>query len=367
MSVVSFKGVRVLDAGGARFFPFLSWDGLLKKEENSREGGRRGGFLFPGVWDFHVHGGGGFSLASYSLREVRGALRAQYLHGTSALLAALPLMGPEALEECLSCLEEVKGESRPGEAKLLGVYLEGPFINPEKVGGMNARGLAGWSVEGFLALLDRYPGLVRVVTIAPERPEAERIIPALVERGVVVAIGHTQAGEEEAMRAIALGARLATHLFNAMGSFHHRAPGAALTCLLDTRVVVEFIPEKGHLHPLVQQFIVKLRKGEGLLPVSDGTPLSAGGPEETVWMGVKVAKQGRAVVREDGRLFGSAITLLEGLLFLDREGIWALDESVPALLGSASALVGEKAPQVGPGYGGPLYYLSPEGELEVVA
>ncbi len=328
-----------------------------------RAWGREGGLRFPGVWDFHVHGGGGYAFSTGREGDVRRALEAQFLHGTSALLATLPAMTLKSLDEALEVLARVGETPRPGEARLLGVYLEGPFINPEMVGGMDTRALEGWRVDSFLSLLGRYSGLVKVVTVAPERPEARGLIPALVERGVLVSIGHTRAGEEEALAAIALGARLATHLFNAMGPFHHRAPGAALACLLDSRVKVEFIPEEGHLHPMVQRFIVKLKGREGLLPVSDGTPLSAGGPSEAEWMGVRVAKRGGAVVREDGRLFGSAITLLEGLLFLDREGIWPLEDSLPAILENGAALLGEKPP--GLDGEGPVYFLTEDGELRI--
>ena len=327
----------------------------------------KGGLVIPGVWDLHVHGGGGHSFASPHEEEVRGALRAQYMGGTSALVATLPVLPLSSLESVLENLAVVMTSPRPGEARLLGVYLEGPFINPHMVGGMDARGLEGWTVEAFFSLLDRYPGVVKVVTVAPESPQAQEVIPALVERGVVVAIGHTRATEKEAMVAVAMGARLATHLFNAMGPFHHRAPGAALACLLDPRVKVEFIPQEGHLHPLVQEFIVKLKGREGVIPVSDGTPLSAGGPEAMEWMGTRVSKRVGAVVREDGRLFGSAITLLEGLRFLDARGIWSLRDSIPALLENVAALLGMSPPIMGQGYRGPLYRLKREGGLEVVA
>ncbi len=342
---------RLLDGRGMREVSEEAW---------------RGGFLFPGVWDFHVHGGGGYSLASSRDEEIRRALRAQFFHGTSALVATLPAMSRRTLEEALGALDGVKRTPRPGEARVLGAYLEGPFINPQKVGGMDAGALEGWTVETFLSLVDRFPGLVRVVTLAPERPEAQEVIPALVERGVVVSVGHTQAGEEETLRAIALGARLVTHLFNAMGPFHHRAPGGALACLLDHRVKAEFIPEEGHLHPLVQRFIVRLKGPGGLIPVSDGTPLAAGGPREMEWMGTRVTRKGGAVVRRDGRIFGSAISLLEGLRFLDDSDIWPLGESIPALLRNVACLLGEEPPMVEEGYRGPLYLLTEKGDLEIV-
>ena len=324
------------------------------------------GFVFPGVWDFHVHGGGGYSLASSETREVRSALRAQFAGGTSVLLAALPLMAPGPLEACLETLQEVKGSPAPGEARLLGAYLEGPFINPKMVGGMDATALKDWTLRGFLALIDRFIGAVRVVTVAPEIPEAQRLIPALIERGIIVSLGHTLAGEEEAFKAFSLGATLVTHLFNAMTPFHHRAPGLALAALLDPKVTVEFIPEAGHLHPLVQRFIVKLKGPDGLLPVSDGTPLSAGGPEEAIWMGVKVKRRGGSVVREDGRLFGSAITLFQGLLFLDQEGIWSLEDAIPALLKRASLTIGEAPPVIAQDYKGPLFHFSTKEGLTLV-
>jgi N-acetylglucosamine-6-phosphate deacetylase len=350
--------IVILDAEGKRE------EGSWKMGAPFSSGGE--GFIFPGVWDFHVHGGGGYSLASSETREVRSALRAQFVGGTSVLLAALPLVAPGPLETCLETLQEIKRSSMSGEARLLGAYLEGPFINPQMAGGMDAVALKDWTPRVFLALIDRFVDLVRVVTVAPEMPEAQRLIPALVERGILVSLGHTSAGEDEAFKAFSSGASLVTHLFNAMTPFHHRAPGLALAALLDSRVAVEFIPEAGHLHPLVQRFIIKLKGPAGLLPVSDGTPLSAGGPEEALWMGVKVRRKGGSVLREDGRLFGSAITLFQGLLFLDREGIWSLEDSLPALLKGASLLIGEDLPVVGPDYKGPLFHFSPKEGLTLV-
>ncbi len=341
----SREGIPIIDARGLR-----------------AEG--EGGFLFPGLWDIHVHGGGGYAFASLQEEEVRGALRAQFVRGTSALLATLPLLAPEALEASLSVLGDVQMSPREGEARLLGVYLEGPFINPEMVGGME--GVGDWSVEGFLSILDRFGPLVRVVTVAPELPEAKRIIPALVERGVVVSLGHTQATEEEALCAFAWGARLVTHLFNAMSPLHHRAPGVALAALLHPMVTVEFIPEVGHLHPMVQRMIVKLKGPDGLLPISDGSPLAAGGPECMSWMGVEIVKRGGATVRRDGRLFGTAITLFDALLFLDQEGIWPFSVSIPALLRNAARLLGEQ-PAVVTAQGGTIYRFSPGEGLDLIS
>jgi len=204
------------------------------------------------------------------------------------------------------------------------------------------------------------------VTIAPERPEAQELIPILTQKGITVSLGHTSAGEEPAIKAIEMGATLATHLFNAMSTFHHRAPGAALVCLLDPRVTVEFIPETAHLHPIVQKFIVKFKGEEGIIPVSDGTPLSAGGPEEATWLNTKIYRDGKASRREDSRLCGSAITLLEGLKFLEEENILPIDRTIPSLLCNISRLLKVKAPLITHNYTGPLYCLSPGGKLKPV-
>lgn len=358
-NMLVFKDTKVVDAKGASGPANLSWS-ILDREDTLE-----GGLLFPGVWDLHVHGGGGGSLASIEEREVRQALRAQYLYGTSALLATLPIMPPDKTEKCLAALERVMAEQKEKEAQLLGAYLEGPFINPQMAGGMDPSSLDSWDVEALFSLLEKHPGMVRVVTVAPERPEAKEVIAALVKQGIKVAIGHTEAGEADTLRAVELGAILATHIFNAMGKFHHRAPGAALACLLHEDVTVEFVPEEGHLHPLVQRFILKM-KGKGALPISDGTPMAAGGPKQILWMGQKMVRMGGAALKEDGRLFGSAITLLEGLLHLDAKGIWPVTESIPDVLQTASSLLEKPPPYIEAGYRGPLYYLSSEGRLQLV-
>ncbi len=364
-----FKNPVILDANGKRKSPSLLWDGVLieaKERKTDSTQVLEDITLFPGVWDLHVHGGGGHSFSAADESEIRKALESQYYQGTSALMATLPALSPGATYNCLEALAQVMKDQKSGEAKLLGVYLEGPFINPEKAGGMNLEGLDNWSVNSFLDLLEKHHNLVKIVTVAPERPEAKELIPILVQRGITVSMGHTSAEEEEASRAVEMGTSLATHLFNAMGAFHHRAPGAALVCLLDQRVTVEFIPETAHLHPLVQKFIVKLKGEEGTIPVSDGTSLSAGGPEKAIWMNTKIYKSGKATRRKDGKLFGSAITLLEGLKLLHEECILPIDRAVPSLLRNTSRLLNVKAPSITTNYRGPLYYLSPKDGLKVL-
>jgi len=357
--VLYLKNVKILDAFGS-WGPFS-----ISLPRGKKKIFLEGGLLFPGVWDLHVHGGGGASFSSDSEEEIKQALRAQYFHGTSALVATLPIMPPEETEASLRALKKVMDSPQEKIARLLGVYLEGPFINPEKVGGMEASFIKSWNKEIFLDLLKRYQGLIKIVTIAPEVHEAKELIKELIKNNIKVAIGHTKANDIQTLEAIRLGVSIATHIFNAMGEFHHRAPNAAFICLLEKKITAEFIPEVGHLNPIVQKLIVRL-KGKKALAVSDGTPLSAGGPSEMIWLEEKIMKKGGSSIKSNGRLFGSAITLLEGLMYLEDQKILSLNKSIPANLKEVARILGVIPCKIDNNYKGPLYHLSENGELRIV-
>ncbi len=269
-----------------------------------------GALVFPGLFDMHVHGGGGYTFASDDPGQVLRAYSAQLASGTAFLLATYVCLPYRRLKRCLCALREAMAEE-PG---ILGAYIEGPFINPEKSGGMRRDYIEGWSISEFMALVEEFGDVISMVVLAPEREEAREAFRVLDANGIKVALGHSLASYEEAMEFVEMGAFCFTHLFNAMGPFHHRDPGivgAALTC----DAYCEVIPEPSHLHPASIKVALRA-KGDRVVFVSDGTPLSSSSKKEAVFGGCRVKKVGGACFREDGRLYGSAISLFEGLSWL---------------------------------------------------
>lgn len=306
--------------------------------ENCEKVELKGALIIPGLTDIHVHGAKGISFAHKEVDKVLEAYRAQREKGTRFLLATLVSLPEKKLKAALKSIKEAQKE----EPAILGAYIEGPFINPEKSGGMRKDYITAWKLKEFLPIIEEFGDVIKIVTVAPERKEAAELAEILHKNGIKVALGHSEARYEEC-RAFEKRLSLFTHLFNAMGSFHHRKPGIA-GFALESAKLCEIIPEKHHLHEAAIKIAFKAKGKEGIIPVSDGTPLSATNETtEAIFSGKRVRKRDGAVFTEDGRLFGSSITLMEGLKYLVSTGIYRnLQEAVIYNLKNTHWLLGHR-------------------------
>lgn len=258
--------------------------------------------ILPGFVDLHVHGGGGADLMEGPAALPQVA-RTHARHGTTRLLATTVTAPLPALEGVLRGIRAAMDAPGPGEARVLGVHLEGPFLNPARLGAQPPFTVPA-TLGAVLALHALAP--LRVLTLAPEVAGHLDLIPALVAAGIRVQVGHSDATYEEACAALARGATGFTHLFNAMSPFHHRAPGAAGAALAHG-AYAELIPDLLHVHPGAIR--AALRAIPGLYAVTDGTAASAM-PDGTYRLGSHaVAKCGHGVRLPDGTLAGSSLTM----------------------------------------------------------
>lgn len=279
----------------------------------------RGLTLAPGFIDIHVHGGGGFSLATRDAEEARSYARWVVVHGVTSFVASIVGETPEDGEAALRAIAEV-GPAEGG-AELLGAHLEGPFVSPERRGALPE----GWLRPPDAALLGRLleaaGGRLRLITLAPELPGAAAVLERAVRAGCVVAVGHSDATYEEARDAFARGARHLTHAFNAMRPFHHREPGP-LGAALDTEgVTVELIADGVHVHRAAARMVVRTKGVDGVALVTDGVP-PAGLSEGTFRIGGRGARlaEGR-IALPDGTIAGSAATMDRVIRYVVEEGI----------------------------------------------
>jgi N-acetylglucosamine-6-phosphate deacetylase len=204
---------------------------------------------------------------------------------------------------------------RAGTARILGVHLEGPFINPGKLGAQPDRVRPG-TLEEVRALHRRAP--IRVLTLAPELAGHLELIRALRDLGIVAQIGHTCGSYENGLAALEAGARGFTHLFNAMTPLHHREPGMA-GCALAHAEYAELIPDLLHVHPGAIR--AALRAIPKLYCVTDATA-GAGMPDGTYALGShQVTKCGNGIRLADGTLAGSTLTMDDALRNLVAIGV----------------------------------------------
>jgi len=270
-------------------------------------------YILPEFVDLHVHGGGGADCMQGEA-AVRQMARFHAQHGTTALLATTVTAPLADLEAALRGIAAVVQNPGPGEARVWGVHLEGPFINPEKLGAQPPYTIEP-DLETMRYLLSLAP--IRVVTLAPELPGALELIAFLKAQGVRVQQGHTAATYAQSLMGLEAGARGFTHFYNAMTPLHHREPGV-VGLGLGRAQWAELIPDGLHVHPAA--IGVATRAIPQAYAVTDAVA-AAGMPEGVYHLGRhQVYKKGQGVFLADGRLAGSALTMDQAAQNLRRWG-----------------------------------------------
>lgn len=258
--------------------------------------------LAPGFVDMHAHGGGG---ASYTdgAAAAEVALATHRAHGTTAGMASLVTDSIERLAEQVRALAPLveRGD-------LLGVHLEGPWLAERYHGAHDPGLLRPPTAADVDRLLDAGP--VAMVTLAPELPGGMAAVRRLVDAGVLVAVGHSDATYEQARAAFAAGARVVTHLHNAHRPLHHRDPGPAQAAIDTPGVVLELIADGVHVHPAVVGDTLRTRVGRVALVTDAMAAAGAGDGVYRLGPLTAVVRDGVARIRgTEGRIAGSTLTL----------------------------------------------------------
>lgn len=315
----------------------------------------------PGFIDLHVHGGGGFSLMASEPDQTRAYAGWAPATGVTAFLATVCASD---LEEGLACVRAAAqaAAQRPPGAVVLGVNLEGPFVNPGRRGALSATWPLPPDIRVFDGLMQAAGGRLLVMTLAPEMPGADALIRAALNRGVRVSIGHSDATYELASKAFAAGASQVTHVFNAMRPFHHRDPGILGAAMGARDVRVEVIADGVHLHPSVVGLLVRALGPERVALVTDGVE-PAGLEEGAFRLGSEEARlrEGR-VTLADGTLAGGGSTMAALVAnvvrwgWVDLRGAVRMASTTPA---AAIGLEGRKG-RIAVGYDADLVALDSE-------
>lgn len=330
---------RVITPGGTVDAEVSLRDGVIESVGPRRP---RGGavdlgdrWLAPGLIDGHVHGGGGAHCNSDDPDRVLAVARFHAAHGTTALLAttvAAPLPDLELAVRAINAAARRGGDG----AAVLGAHLEGPFLSLARHGAMDPRALLVPDRSALRRLLEAGGGAVRMMTLAPELPGALELIADLAAAGVLVSLGHSEAGEAQARAAVDRGARSVTHLFNAMPSLHHRSPGLVGAALDHDRLSCEVIPDGVHVEPSVVRLALRAKGPAGLRLVTDAISAAGMGDGEYRLGALRVrVEAGRATLADgpDGRLAGSTLTMDAAV----RAATEMLGISVPEAVAMASA------------------------------
>ena len=231
-------------------------------------------YLTPGLIDVHNHGGEGFNARDFGLEKIRPFLNKMLESGVTDFLMTISTGRKDLMRHGLGVTRQamaLQKEGKLGGSRIIGVHLEGPFLSSKSAGAMQVSAMAQPGVAAYKDYFAGYEDMIRLITLAPEEDGADELIQYLVQQGVCVQSGHTDATYAQAQHGFDLGIRSMCHSFNGCRGIHHREPGVVVAAMEDERVYMEAICDLVHLHPATIRLIYRM-KGPGKMElISDST------------------------------------------------------------------------------------------------
>ena len=299
-----------------------------------------GDVLLPGFVDVHIHAFMGQDTMNGEA-AVRHMSRELKKHGVAAFLPTTMSASPEETRAALKGIKAVMDRPEPDGAKVLGAHMEAPFLQESKAGAQLKQYFALPNEENWRSYVGDYEGIVRQITMAPEKEGALDFIKRLSDSGITVSIGHTAADAETVHAAADHGASHVTHTFNAQTPLNHRAPGVPGAALVDERRACEFISDGIHLHPDIVRLIARCKGKKLAVAITDAME-AAGMPDGKYQLGGQdvFVKDGAARLA-DGTLAGSTLTMIRAFQNLVRFGI-APEDAAAMVTSTPAASIGNE-------------------------
>lgn len=304
----------------------------------------KGQYVSAGFIDLHIHGSGGVDVMDATSEALDTLCVVLPQTGTTSFLATTMTMSPSAIDKALHTLQTYV--PRGDGAAILGVHLEGPFINSIKHGAQNK----AYIQTANMALIAPYIDSIKMITLAPEIAKNEAFIKEIHKNypHIILSIGHSDASYEQSVESFTWGISHATHLFNAMTPYHHRSPGI-VGAVFDSDVTCDVIADLMHTHPSTLALIQKVKK-EKLILITDA--MRAGcmccGSYDLGGQKVKVS-EGKATL-EDGTLAGSILQMNEALATMQKHTSMSFIEILNSVTKAPAKKLGIKKGQLKAGY-----------------
>lgn len=304
----------------------------------------KGAYVSAGFIDLHIHGSGGADVMDATPDALETISSTLLQTGTTSFLATTMTMSSEAIDKALQNIQLYT--DKVSGANVLGIHLEGPFINADKHGAQDK----AYVQSTNMTLIENYMNEVKMITLAPEIEGAEDFVKQLTKEypHIILSIGHSDASYEESQESFSWGISHATHLFNAMNSYHHRKPGI-VGAVFDSHVTCDIIADLVHTHPTTLELVQKVKK-EKLILITDA--MRAGcmkcGTYDLGGRSVEV-DEGKAVL-EDGTLAGSVLKMNDALSNMRKHTSMDLVEIVNAVTKIPAQKLGIQKGELREGY-----------------
>ncbi|NOU86656.1 N-acetylglucosamine-6-phosphate deacetylase [Paenibacillus sp. LMG 31460] len=296
-----------------------------------------GKLLIPGMIDVHIHGAKGYDMMDGTVRSIEVVSETCAATGCTSFLATSVSSKMEDLLRMIYTVKQVAGKERG--ASIVGIHTEGPYLNIKRKGMQNEAFLRHPDMTEMERVVEQAGSLLKMVTIAPELPGGMELVTYLRERGIIVAIAHSDATYDEATEAFRLGASHITHCFNGMRPIHHRDPGLVVAAFEQPHVSLQAIVDHVHLHPAIVRLMHKIKGAEGMVLITDALHAMGLGDGDYQFGGHAVKVFGGVAQLQDGTLASSTVTMNEALRNTVELGI-SLEDAVTMASRTPADLLG---------------------------
>ncbi|WP_261301394.1 N-acetylglucosamine-6-phosphate deacetylase [Paenibacillus andongensis] len=296
-----------------------------------------GKLLIPGMIDVHIHGAKGYDMMDGTVRSIEVVSETCAATGCTSFLATSVSSKMEDLQRMIDNVKKVAGKERG--ASIVGIHTEGPYLNVKRKGMQNEAFLRHPDITEMEQIVEQAGSLLKMVTIAPELPGGMEMVSYLQERGIIVAIAHSDATYDEATEAFRLGASHITHCFNGMRPIHHRDPGLVVAAFEQPHVSLQAIVDHVHLHPAIIRLMHKIKGAEGMVLITDALHAMGLGDGDYQFGGHAVKVAGGVAQLQDGTLASSTVTMNEALRNTVELGI-SLEDAVTMASRTPADLLG---------------------------
>jgi N-acetylglucosamine-6-phosphate deacetylase len=277
---------------------FVSYDNIHKGE-----------YIVPGFIDIHCHGGNGYDTMDSTYEALKEISKFKAKNGCTGFLATTVTSSMKDTTKALKNINDYKKQHPKEDAEILGIHLEGPFINAKQKGAQREDLIIPLSVEVMEKFIEKSNGLIKIVTYAPELDIDFKFTSFLNNKGIIPSVGHSFADYETIISAIRFGLKSSSHIFNQMKRIHHREPGTVGAILTQKNLFAEIIADCIHIHPAIVNLLVKVKGVDKIIIITDA--IRAAGLQDGIYNlgGLKVIVKNSEARLESGNLAGSTLTM----------------------------------------------------------
>lgn len=269
----------------------------------------KGRYVSPGFIDIHIHGSGGYDTMDASPEALRVISTTIASNGVTAYLPTTMTMGKDNIYSALDAIREAMKLETKG-AKILGVHMEGPFINEKYKGAQKSDNIIAPNYD----IIKEYLDIIKIITLAPEKDENHNFIKKVKDNSkITLSVGHSDASYEETIMAIEDGITHATHTFNAMTPLNHRKPGI-VGAIFTSDITCELIADMIHVHPAIFNLLINVKHKEKIVLITDSMRAGCMKSGNYELGGQKVIVENGAARLQNGTLAGSVLTLNKAVL-----------------------------------------------------